>query len=235
MRAILLAAGIGKRLKPLTDIIPKSLIRIGDKTLLERMLDSLIKEGIKDIYIVVGHLGEKIRERIGKEYHGVAIHYILNRDYKMGSAFSVWAARNYFNDDILLMDSDVIFENAILKTLIKSKDENCFLMDKNYKDTGEEMKLAVLNKVVVQIARHITERYDEIGEGVGFFKLSSRYRKEFLTVLEEAVANDKDSDYEEALDKFVKHITVGFEEVTGLKWTEIDYEDDINRAKAIGL
>ncbi len=235
MRAILLAAGIGRRLKPLTDITPKSLIRIHDKTVLERMLDSLLKGGIKDICIVVGHLGEKITDYIGKDYNGTVINYILNRDYEMGSVLSVWAAREYFDDDILLMDSDVIFESAILERLIGSKDENCFLMDKNYNETGEEMKIAALNKKVMQIARRITQEHDEIGEGVGFFKLSKKYCKELLVVLGETIADDKGSDYESALDKLVRGVPVGFEDVTGLKWTEIDFENDIENAKALNL
>lgn len=235
MRAILLAAGIGRRLKPLTDVTPKSLIRIGKKSVLERMLDSLLKAGIKDICIVVGHLGEKIKKCIGKDYNGTAINYILNPDYRLGSILSVWAAREYFDDDTLLMDSDVLFESAILRRLVESKNENCFLMDKNYNETGEEMKIAALNKKVVQIARRITERYDEVGEGVGFFKLSKWHYKELLTVLEEFVADGKDRDYEDALDKLVRRIPVGFEDITGLRWTEIDFKKDIEKAKALNL
>ncbi|KPK42360.1 MAG: hypothetical protein AMJ78_02840 [Omnitrophica WOR_2 bacterium SM23_29] len=235
MRAILLAAGIGKRLKPLTDITPKSLIRVGDKTVLERMLDSLIGVGIKDIYVVVGHLKEKIKKNVGRKYSGIQVHYIFNRDYKRGSVLSVWAARRYFDDDMLLMDSDVIFENKILDRLVNSKNENCLLMDKDYGKTGEEMKIAALNKRVVQIARDITVRYDEVGEGVGFLKLSKNYHKELLTVLEGTIADDEDSDYEVALDKLVKRIPVGFEEATGFKWTEIDFKDDIEKAKALNL
>lgn len=235
MRAILLAAGIGRRLKPLTDATPKSLIRIGKKSVLERMLDSLLKGGIKDISIVVGHLGEKIKKCIGKEYSGTAINYILNRDYETGSVLSVWAAKEYFDDDMLLMDSDVIFESAILERLIGSKNGNCFLMDKNYMETGEEMKVAARLGRVMQIARRITEEHDEIGEGVGFFKLSKKYRKELLIVLKETIADDKGSDYESALDKLVRRVPVGFEDVTGLKWTEIDFENDIEKAKALNL
>lgn len=235
MKAILLAAGIGKRLKPITDDTPKSLIRVGEKSLLERMLDSLIKMGITDIYIVIGHLAEKIKETIGVNYSAVAINYVLNLNYKMGSVLSVLVAQECFDDDILLMDSDVIFEGAVLKRLIESKNKNCLLMDKNYKDSGEEMKVAALNKKVVQIARRITERYDEIGEGIGFLKLSKRYSKELLAALEETVDEDEDSDYETALDKLVRRIPVGFEDVTGLKWTEIDFAEDIEKAKSLNL
>ncbi|MDP2942680.1 MAG: NTP transferase domain-containing protein, partial [Candidatus Omnitrophota bacterium] len=130
MKAILLAAGVGRRLMPLTDTTPKTLIRIGSLTVLERMLNSLISAGIKDICLVVGHLKDKIKLVIGQNYKGAEIRYIPNPDYERGSILSVWAARNCFDDDILLMDSDVIFERAVLEKLAGSKNENCFLIDK---------------------------------------------------------------------------------------------------------
>ena len=235
MKAILLAAGVGRRLSPLTDTTPKTLIRIGSLTVLERMLDSLIAAGTKDICLVVGHLKDKIKLVVGQNYKGAAIRYIPNPDYERGSILSVWAARNCFDDDILLMDSDVIFERAILEKLAGSKDENCFLIDKNYTESGEEMKIAALDKKVIQIARRITREYDEIGEGIGFLKLSVKYRKEFLEVFKSAVARDKDCDYENALDELVRRIPVGFEDITGLRWTEIDFEADIEKAKVLDI
>ena len=219
----------------MTDTTPKCLIRIAGATILERMLDSLVSAGTKDICLVAGHLKDKIKLVVGQNYKGAVIRYMLNPDYERGSILSVWSARNCFDDDILLMDSDVLFEKAVLEKLVKSKNENCFLIDTNYTESGEEMKIAVLKKKVVQIARHITQEHDEIGEGVGFLKLSAKYRKEFLDVFKTAVARDKDCDYENALDELVRRIPVGFEDITGLRWTEIDFEADIEKAKALNL
>ncbi len=235
MKAIILAAGVGRRLSPVTDTTPKCLIRVAGATILGRMLDSLIAAGTNDICLVVGHLKDKIKLVIGQNYKGAEVRYIPNPDYERGSVLSVWAARNYFDDDILLMDSDVIFERAILEKLAGSKNENCFLIDKNYTESGEEMKIAALKKKVVQIARGISREHDEIGEGIGFLKLSAKYRKEFLDVFKSAVARDKDCDYENALDELVKRIPVGFEDITGLRWTEIDFEADIEKAKALDI
>jgi choline kinase len=235
MKAIILAAGVGRRLSPVTDTTPKCLIRVGGKTILERMLDSLISAGINDICLVVGHLKDKIKLVIGQNYKGIAVHYIPNPDYERGSILSVWAARSCFDGGILLMDSDVLFESAVLDKLVKSKNENCFILDKNFTDTGEEMKIAALKKKVVQIARSISREHDEIGEGIGFLKLSARYRKEFLDVFKSASARDKDCDYENALDELVRRIPVGFEDITGLRWTEVDFEADIEKAKALNI
>ena len=236
MKAIILAAGVGNRLKPVTDRMPKSLIRTGGKTILERMLDSLAAEGVRDISVVIGHLKEMIVKAAGEEHNGSRIRYIENKEYRLGSIVSLWAAREEFSDgDVLLMDADVIFEPRVLNRLIGSKHKNCFLMDKNFSENGEEMKVAVLSGKVVQIARRITREHDEIGEGIGFFKTSSVYRGEFLKAIDVTIALNRAADYEEALDNFIRRVPAGSEEVTGLKWTEIDFPEDVKKAESLEL
>jgi len=236
MKAVILAAGIGNRLKPLTDKMPKSLIKIGGRTVLERMLDSLVDLGITDVTIVVGHLKQMIMGLAGKEYRAAGCKYITNPDYELGSILSLYAARNEFaGDDVLLMDADVIFEEKVLAKIADSGNANCFLVDKNLKDAtqGEEMKVASLGGRVVQIARKITREHDSVGEGVGFCKISSTNSRELLEALEKRICLNRLCDYEMALDDFCQRVTAGTEDVTGLKWTEIDFPEDVQKAQAI--
>ncbi len=236
MKAIILAAGAGNRLRPITAKMPKALIKIGEKTVLERMLDSLISLGVNDICFVVGHMKHMIAGFAGKKYDGARFKYILNPDYELGSIVSLWVAREEFSgDDALLMDADVIFERDLLHRLVNSKTANCFLIDKNFSDTGEEMKVAALNKKIVQVARKISREHDEVGEGVGFCKISPAYHGELLKALEKSICLNRVCDYEMALDDFVRRSPTGFEDVTGLKWTEIDFEADIEKAKSLNL
>jgi len=234
MKAVILAAGIGNRLKPLTDKMPKSLIKIGDRTVLERMLDSLVDLGITDVTIVVGHLKQMITGLIGNGYRTAVCKYITNPDYELGSILSLYAARNEFaDDDTLLMDADVIFEEKVLAKIAGSGNANCFLVDRGFKDTGEEMKVASLGGKVVQIARKITREHDSVGEGVGFCKVSSSYSRELLKALEKRICLNRLCDYEMALDDFCQHVNAGVEDVTGLKWTEIDFPEDVQKAQEI--
>ena len=236
MKAIILAAGIGNRLKPVTEKTPKCLIEINGKSIIERMLDSIVAAGIEDIYIVIGHLAPKIRYRVGEDYKGAKVNYIFNEQYEMGSIVSLFlAGYPVMQDNVIIMDADVIFEEEILRRLIGSQHQNCFLMDKGFKDSGEEMKIAALNKRVVQIARMLTRPHDEAGEGIGFFKLSSICRKEYIESLKRVIEASRVCDYENALDDLVKYVSVGFEDITGLKWTEIDFPEDIKRAESLGL
>lgn len=236
MKAVILAAGIGNRLKPITDNTPKSMIKVGDRTILERMLDSLVDYGIEEVCIVVGHLKQKIAGPLGKKYKTAKLKYIVNPDYELGSIVSLLVAREEFLEgDALLMDADVIFEREVLGRLLSSKNENCFLIDKDFKDTGEEMKVAALNKRVVEISRKISREHDEVGEGVGFCKISSAYHSEFFKAIEKKVCLNRACDYEMALDDFIRRVPAGFEEITGLKWTEVDFAEDIKKTESLNL
>lgn len=236
MKAIILAAGVGNRLKPLTDKMPKSLIKIGEQTILERMIDSLLSCDVNDICLVVGHMRHMITDLTGEKYKTVKFKYVVNPDYELGSIVSLWVAREEFSgDDTLLMDADVIFEREILAKLVHSKNPNCFLIDKNFSGDDEEMKVASLNKRVVQISRKISREHDEAGEGVGFCKISSAYHGELLKGLEKTICLNPACDYETTLDDFIRRAPAGFEDITGMRWTEIDFAEDIKKAESLGL
>jgi len=123
----------------------------------------------------------------------------------------------------------------VLAKVVDSTNANCFLVDKNLKDAaqGEEMKVASLGGRVVQIARKVTREYDSVGEGVGFCKISSACSKELLKSLEKRICLNRLCDYEMALDDFCQHVNAGVEDVTGLKWTEIDFPEDVQKAQEI--
>jgi NDP-sugar pyrophosphorylase family protein len=105
MRAIILAAGKGKRLVALTQHCPKSLIPVGGVPILSRFLGALEAVGIKDIVIVVGYLEEKMTQFIKDSHPHLNIQTTVNPDYLRGSILSLWAAREFFNDDLLIIDA----------------------------------------------------------------------------------------------------------------------------------
>jgi len=231
MKVIMLAAGVGKRMSAVTNIIPKCLIKIGEKALLERHLDTISLLGIKDIVFVVGHLKEKIKEIIEKNNTGLNITYIENEQYTKGSILSLWYARNELNDDVLIMDADVLYHDKLLLKLAESENRNCFLLDKSSEYAGEEMMLFVKGNKVIGISKVSSYDCDFKGEGVGFFKLSSNDCHKLKTILEEfEQAGKVNVEYEDSLHELLSHCTVGFERVEDLPWIEIDFEDDIERA-----
>jgi choline kinase len=228
----MLAAGVGKRMSAVTNVIPKCLIKIGNKTLLERHLEIISLLGIKDIVFVVGHFKEKIQETVKKDNNGFNIKYIVNEQYTKGSILSLWYARDELNDDVLIMDADVLYHDKLLRMLAESRKKNCFLLDENCDDTGEEMMLFVKGEKVIGISKVQSYDCDFKGEGVGFFKLSANDCHKLKNILDEFEQAGKiNVEYEDSLHELLSHCTVGFEKVDDLPWIEIDFEGDIERAR----
>ena len=111
MKAIILAAGIASRLRPLTDNTPKCLLKIGERCLLQRTFDALIENGIKEFVIVTGYLKEQIEEFLQKNYAGANITFIHNDVYdSTNNIYSLWLTRPVADgEDVLLLDSDILF------------------------------------------------------------------------------------------------------------------------------
>jgi choline kinase len=235
VKAIILAAGVGKRLKPITDGRPKCLVEVSGRTVLDRYFENLGRLGIKRAVIVVGHLKELVMEAVGEGEHGVAVRYLVNDRYREGNILSVQLAAREFDDDILLMDADVIFHPDLLTRLVRSPHENCYLMDEGFiADMGEECKVAALDGRVVANNRKITKAFDRVGEGLGFLKLSQRTAGVLKEILDDLLrGGGADREYEEALEIMLAREWVGFEPVGDLPWVEIDFPEDIAKAERL--
>jgi glucose-1-phosphate thymidylyltransferase len=112
MKAVVLAAGRGTRLRPLTEDKPKALVEVNDKPLVEHVFDDLMHLGANEFVVVVGHLKEQIMERYGDEYRGVPITYAHQRE-QMGLAHALLTAEPYIDDDFMLMLGDNIFRGNL--------------------------------------------------------------------------------------------------------------------------
>ena len=118
-RAVILAAGKGNRLQPLTADIPKCLAEIGGEALLERALRALASQGVCEATVVVGYKGEAVRERIGGTFADVAVSYIDAPDYETTNNIrSVWDAREALDQDVLLLDADIVFDPDVIAGLL---------------------------------------------------------------------------------------------------------------------
>jgi len=121
MKAVILAAGLGKRLRPLTNDKPKALVELKGKPLLEHVLESLEKAGVKETVLVIGHLGEKVRKRFGKMFGKMAISYVKQR-VPMGTAHAVLKAKGRTRGRFLVGHADVIVKPSLWKKLMQRKD-----------------------------------------------------------------------------------------------------------------
>jgi choline kinase len=232
MKAVILAAGVGKRLWPVTQHRPKCLIEIGGQTLLSRYLSSLASLGVQRADIVVGYKQEMIRAAVGANAFGLRVQFLVNEQFHRGSISSLWLARTGLDDDVLIMDADVLFHREILRRLVRSAYPNALLMDDSVKQTGEECMVVAEGGRVIALTKKMPARYDQAGEGVGFLKVRHADTPHVVASLRTFVDREAwQMEYEDALVGFFRDVKVGYEIIAGLPWTEIDFPEDLQKAE----
>ena len=232
MKAIILAAGVGKRLWQVTQHRPKCLIEIGGQTLLHRYLTSLRSVGIHSVDMIVGYKQEMIRTAVAVNDSGIRVNFLVNEQFHRGSISSLWIARMALDDDAIIMDADVLFHQEILRRLVQSPHENALLMDETVKQTGEECMVVVESGRVRALTKTMPLHYDYAGEGVGFLKVRHADAPHVVASLKTHVdRGDWQMEYEDALVGFFRDVKVGHEKIGGLPWTEIDFIEDVAKAE----
>ena len=133
MQAIILAAGLGKRLGKLTEHSTKFMVRLNGRPLAEYCLDALVEAGITRLVLVVGHGGAELRDFLGDAYKGVPVEYVENALYRgTNNIYSMFLARSHFEaDDTLLLESDVIFDPQIIHDCLASRFANLAVVAKH--------------------------------------------------------------------------------------------------------
>jgi len=231
MTAVILAAGVGKRLGAVTGNRPKCLLEIGGRSLLTRYLDALLEAGIKVIVLVVGHQEALIRAAVGDRYRGLTLQYIVNDQYRRGSLYSLWLARVAFDDDMLIMDADVLCPASFVTRLVASPHPNAILIDETVRQDSEERMAMVRDGRLVALTKQPVEG-TILGEGVGFLKVTRRDSEAMLGAMEPFVTRGElDMEYEDTWEAFFRAVRVGYETIGGQPWIEIDFPDDITRAE----
>ena len=232
MKALILAAGIGKRLK---SNVPKILLKIGSKTLLERHLENLLSLGVKKIGIVIGYQSKHLVNFIKKIDNDKNIEIFTNTRYRLGSVVSLICANKFFHlkGNLILMDGDVLYHKKVLKKLINSKKKDCLLIDKKFEEGKEPVKVCIKDKKICDFGKIVNQDFDYQGESVGFFKFSNKSSLKFLQQSRKIMKSNKNLMYEEAIQKIIKEkkIRMDFENITNLPWIEIDFKKDLIFAK----
>ncbi|HEY9725062.1 MAG TPA: phosphocholine cytidylyltransferase family protein [Chroococcales cyanobacterium] len=238
MKAIILAAGVGRRLGHDGQIQPKCLLKFGGKSLLERHLDYLRHYQIEEVAIAVGYQAEMIQDEIKAIGAENWVTTVYNPDYTQGSLISLWTLREYLvaSDELLLMDADVLYDRRIIERLVKTNTLNCFLLDRDFEPGDEPVKLCVRDGYLVEFRKQVAPEltYDFSGESVGFFRFERAIARRLATCTERCVADGRHEEpYEEAIRDLLLETpqAFGYEDITGLAWIEIDFPQDIKRAQ----
>lgn len=236
MKAIMLAAGIGRRLGGDGHGPAKPLLRFGGKSLLARHVEILRQRGLDHLVLVVGHREDELRaevERIGARDF---VRLQRNPDYMRGSLLSLWCARASLGDgDALIMDADVLYHPALIDRLLASPHADCLLLDRDFVPGDEPVKVGVREGEVVEFGKAIDGTpLDLLGEWPGFIKLSPSTGRSLLATMRALLgAGAFDAPMEDAIRELIREApgVLGWEEVTGLPWIEIDFVEDLERAR----
>ena len=236
MIGVILAAGMAKRLRPLTDTQPKCLLKVGERTLLERTVDAMTGAGIQELVVVTGYRGEMIRQFLTDHYPTLTIHFIHNADYEHNNnIFSLWMTRPYTDGkDFLLMDSDILLDPLLVKSIVEQAGTALAL---NRHECGEEeIKIITDNEGRVVELSKTCSISDSIGESVGVERIASDYSTALFRELEQMIEHEGliDIFYERAFERLIPqgyHFHVV--DTTDFFSIELDTVEDFERAKEL--
>ena len=237
-RALILAAGKGKRLGKLTKDIPKCLLNVSpDKTILDYSLEAISTTSIKEIVIVSGFASNVLKDHITKKWSSKFIFKIIyNPKFsEYNNIYSAYLAKNEWNDETILFNSDIIFDPGILRNLVGNGGHRSLLVIDNKKDLIEEdMKVKVDEKGIIRRVHKSLDCKKSFGEYIGVLYLKGTERLKFLKSIEKNI-KDKNFDlyYEDALDQIAESISVYPFSTEGKEWTEVDTKEDLEKAKTI--
>ena len=229
MIGVILAAGMAKRLRPLTDTKPKCLLEVGGKTLLQRTVDAMSSAGITDFLVVTGYRANMIRDFLGSS----RISYIDNPDYvHNNNIFSLWLAmQELHGQEVLLMDSDILCDPEAVRRVAR---QECSALAMQRHELGEEEM-----KIVVDADFNITEISktcrveDAVGESVGIEKMTSEYTEAIYQELRKMILDEGliDIFYERAFERLIPQgHTFKVVDTTDLFSYELDTPEDFKKA-----
>ena len=207
MKAVILAAGIASRLRPLTDNTPKCLLKVGEKNILQLTIENLLANNINDLVIVTGYLEQQIKDFITTTFPQLNVTYIYNEVYdSTNNIYSLWLAKDaLLGNEMLLMDSDIIFDSKIIATLKNSGYENCLAL-KRHNVGDEEIKVKADNKGRVLEISKIVPPSLAIGESIGIEKFGVKSLYKLFEIIEHKVIEEKMVNifYEVAFEEMIK-------------------------------
>jgi len=244
-KAIIIAAGRGSRLMPLTDGKPKCLIEVGAKTILERQFEVLRGRGITDIIVVRGYKKELINYP--------EIKYCENTDYLNNNILkSLFYAEKEMDKGFIFSYSDIIYGEDIVKTLLKTKGDIVLVVDTNWQKhykgrkkhpVGEAELVKVKNGKIIKIGKDVVKINESHGEFIGLAKFSDAGAKIVKDIYRDLLNKYKENDFFQHAKEFKKAYLTDFiqelidrgNEINIINinhgWIEIDTDEDLERAE----
>ena len=242
MQALMLAAGMGKRLAKFTQDNTKCMVEVNGKKLIEKTIEILKQNGINKLVIVVGFKKEKLKKYVKDNIRGIEVVFIDNEEYATSNnIYSLYLAKEYLErDDTLLLESDLIYEESLIKTILTNENKNLAAVAKYEKwmdgtvveiDNDNNIK-AFIEKKDLQV-----DKENEYYKTINIYKLSKEFsQKEFLPFLKTFMDVYGKNEYYELTFKILANLgrtDLKAQIIEGINWYEIDNEQDLNIANQL--
>ncbi|MBW3653227.1 MAG: phosphocholine cytidylyltransferase family protein [Actinobacteria bacterium] len=239
MIGMVLAAGAGVRLLPLTDALPKTLLPVdGDRSILDITLANLKHVGLERVVVVTGFASERIEERLPEleRRHGVRLETVFNPKAEVwNNAYSLWCARDHFRAGVLLVNGDTLTPPEVQRRLLEGRGEPVVIALDDQKRLGEEEM-----KVVVSPDGRLERIHKQLdpgaahGEYMGLTLIEPAAAEGLAEALEATWRRDPQLYYEDGFQEYANRGGhVGIAPIGAIEWVEIDNHDDLSRAREI--
>ncbi len=225
MKAIIMAAGVGSRLKKLNGDRPKCLIETDGVALISRSVSLLQSRGISDITVITGYKSELIERELKSQ-----VRYLHNPYFRVtNSIASLWLARELLCDDVILMNADLYYETAVLETALAQTDHAVMLSDRT-RIVDADFRFGVRGNCILKMGNKLTNDETDC-EYVGIVRIDACFIATFRKRLEEMIVRgDFRNWWEGVLYAFIDDgVDIHHKDVEGAFWTEVDHLGDYNR------
>lgn len=234
MKAIILVAGVSRRLFPLTEYRPKCLLEVGGKTIFDHQMDALLEVGIREVCLVVGYRREQIMDHARRRYPQVEFSFRINQHFfETNTGISLFAAAEEFLDrDFIYLNGDVLFEPELLRRVVDAPYTAALAVE--VKRCGdEEVKVICDGDGRVRQIGKLIDQGQSLGEFIGVARFNATMNHGFYKALDDlardpAARNDY---FEAALAKMTETWPMHAVDVTDLPCIEIDFPEDYEAAR----
>jgi len=235
MKTIILAAGAGSRLRPMTDKKAKTLVKVNGKPMLGYIIDALSKNGIRDIIICTGFKSSQIVNFCENTYPSIAFSFVENKEFEeTNNMYSLFLAKKYLRGDVILMNADLVFDTGVIRGLLKQKGTSIAVDKGRYLE--ESMKVIVKNGIIKSISKKIIEK-EAYGCSIDIYKIDEKDINLLVLEMERIIKKEKDRNQwtEVMLDNLLssgKLVARPFD-IGKNRWYEIDNYEDLGAAEVL--
>jgi choline kinase len=236
MKAVILSAGQGKRLLPLTADCPKCILTVRGRSLIEWQIDELSKCGIDQITVVLGFRAEKVENILRDRYGSNRVKTIYNDAYAVSdNLVSCWAAHDEMHSDFVLLNGDTLFEAAVMQLLLQTHHRPVTVAISHKRDyDADDMKVELDGCRLVRIGKELPP--DQVdGESIGMILFRGQGPRLFRLALEKTLQTPsaRSKWYLSVIDEMARSIPVWTCSIKGLQWCEVDYHADLIAAEKV--